>query len=262
MGIVFITIYGDSQRAFVNTLNRETGGKVDLVIFQKPKPRKLWGRIRRAWRAASSGGFARELWYGLLLRIERRTSEVLRYFKVHATFERTEGHDPRIIEMDDINSDEVHALLKKISPDLLMVLGSDVLKPYILATAKHAINLHMGLCPHYRGAVANQFAILRGDKERIGSTIHYMERGVDQGDVIAQVRADTSKPPREMFRTLNEETLRLYIEVARKILAGEKLPIQKQDPQAGELFRLHHWTNEARYGVVSRILRWEQRGEF
>lgn len=260
MGIVFITIYGDSEKAFANALHKETGRGVDLVLFEKPKPRTLAGRFRSMLASARAGILHREAWYGMLLRLRRETGAVLRYFRESPPFESTPGYDPKTLEVDDINSEETRALLESLSPDLIMILGGSVLRPPVQKTAKKVINLHMGLSPHYRGAVANQFAVLRRDVGRIGNTIHYVTNGVDTGDIIARVQADTTKPPADMFRELNYETRKKYIDIAKRILAGEDVPAEKQDTAAGDFFSLSEWTNEARYRVVSHIVRWERTG--
>ena len=262
MGIVFITIYGDSEKAFANALHKETGRGVDLVLFEKPKPRKLVGRFRSMLAAARAGTLIREVWYGILLRLRRETGSVIRYFRESSPFESSPGYDPETLEVEDINSEETRAILERLSPDLIMVLGGSVLRHPVIQTAKKVVNLHMGLSPHYRGAVANQFAVLRRDAGRIGNTIHYVTNGVDTGDIIARIQADTTKPPGEMFRELNYETRKKYIDIAKRILAGEDVPAQKQDTATGDFFSLSKWTNEARYGVVSHILQWEREGRF
>ena len=89
-----------------------------------------------------------------------------------------------------------------------------------------------------------------------------MTPGVDRGDIIAQIYGDTNKPPREMFREVNDKSLALFIEIAQKILAGENVPRQQQDQTKGEFFRLSQWSNKLRWIVGQQLLRWEEKGIF
>src|SRR5690606_17203852 len=48
------------------------------------------------------------------------------------------------------------------------------------------INLHMGLLPQYRGVNGLKWALLNGEIET-GVTLHYMDEGIDTGDMLARV---------------------------------------------------------------------------
>ncbi len=194
MSIVFITIPGEAKQLFANTLHKNTGNGVELVIVQKQKPLSLFERLLRLIRRVGILNVPREVWFGFLLRLNG-TRHALEYFRAH-TVPALEPIIPKTMEVDSVNSDEVYATLKKISPDLLVIWGSALLEPSILKTAKHAINLHMGYCPHYRGALANQHAMLRDDVSHIGATIHFAEERVDAGDILATITPDLTMPPR------------------------------------------------------------------
>src|SRR3989344_3420707 len=99
----------------------------------------------------------------------------------------------------------------------MVVWGSTIIKPDIIKTAKKAINLHMGLCPYFRGAIANQSAVMHGSLSYIGATIHYVEEKVDAGDILATITVDTNKRPRELFRQLNDRAQEHYLEIAQKL---------------------------------------------
>ena len=209
----------------------------------------------------SAPNLLRELWWGLRLRLSTKTRLALKYFRATSL---GGGSVPEIktVYAEDINGDEIHRLLTDIRPDLIVVWFSAILKPRLLNTAKHVINFHTGILPFYRGAVANQFATLRHDAAHIGSTIHFVTPGVDRGDIIAQVYGDVGKPPREMFRELNDKSLTFFIDIAQKLYAGEPVPSSAQDQSEGEFFRLSQWSNELRWKVGRQLLQWEETGIF
>ena len=49
---------------------------------------------------------------------------------------------------------------------------------------KGCFNLHPGLLPHGRGADPNAWAII--DREPAGATLHWIDAGIDTGDIVAQ----------------------------------------------------------------------------
>lgn len=260
MGIVFITIPGESKRAFAEALHERTGGKVDLVIVQKPRDLSLLERFKRFYGVTGFWNFPRELWYAFLLRASTKAGAALEYFR-ESTIRATQAPTrfPRVLEVDSVNSDEAYHALQKLSPDLMVIWGSAILKPHIISTAKQAINLHMGLCPYYRGALANQYAVLQNDLSRVGATIHYAAQGVDRGDILATLRGDSSKPPKELFRELNDAAFQKYLEVASALFAGDAIPVTSQNALAGKNLLLKEWTPKLRYAVATRILDWERK---
>ncbi len=261
MGIVFITLPGAEQRAFAKALHEGTGGGVDLVLVKRARLSSA-GRSGRIYKAVRSGAILQELWYGTLLRLSRKTRKVLAYLRASSTAPSSSEPELETLEVEDINSREIEALLKRLSPELIVVWCSAILKPNILETAKKTINFHTGILPYYRGSVANQFAVLRRDVSRIGSTIHYVTRGVDRGDIIMQLYVDTKKRPREAFLELNNDSLRAFIAIAKRILAGEEVPGHAQNQTEGEFFRLSQWTNKMRWMLGRQLVQWEKTGTF
>lgn len=67
-----------------------------------------------------------------------------------------------------------------------------------------AINLHMAPLPEYRGCNQFSFAII-DQKEEFGTTLHIMEPGIDNGDIIAEKRFPISS--NIQVKELYEKTL-------------------------------------------------------
>lgn len=80
-----------------------------------------------------------------------------------------------------------HEDIPEMEPDLgLSVRYHRILKSHTLAQfAEGVVNIHGGLLPEYRGSYCNIHAILNGEKE-FGVTMHYMDEGVDTGDIVAR----------------------------------------------------------------------------
>ena len=87
----------------------------------------------------------------------------------------------------DINSEEVQNLLEKLNPDLIAVCHfQKILNKNIIDIPKlGCINLHPSLLPNYRGMAPQHWPIINGDDET-GITVHFINEGVDTGDIILQ----------------------------------------------------------------------------
>ena len=258
MSIVLITIPGDAKRQFANTLYQKTDGNLDLVIIQKPRKKSLMERLVRHYRHTGLG-IIKEIWYALLLRLNSRLRNTLEYFRENTLSDSpAESHKTKVIEVESVNSDDVYNMLQELAPDILVVWGSSILKPHILKTAKKSVNLHFGLCPHYRGAVANQHAVLSDDFSRIGATIHLINGTADAGDILAILYADTNKPTRELFRDLNDRALAEYVEIIAQLHTGKELIAEKQGVSDNSVLLLKDWTPSLRYKLGKKVLEWEK----
>jgi phosphoribosylglycinamide formyltransferase-1 len=96
---------------------------------------------------------------------------------------------------------ELLALVKKYQPDLVVSAGfMRILAPQFVQTFK-VINSHPALLPLFPGAHAVRDALAAGATET-GTTIHWVDEGVDTGEVIAQERLEIT--PSDTEESLHE----------------------------------------------------------
>lgn len=98
-----------------------------------------------------------------------------------------------------------------------------------------AINIHPTLLPKYRGPTSGAYILINNESES-GSTIHLLEEGADQGDIVAQASVRLSQ-----FDTLKSLQRKVYalepdlvIEAIRRLDAGI-VPVP-QDEAAATIF--------------------------
>jgi methionyl-tRNA formyltransferase len=89
--------------------------------------------------------------------------------------------------IEDINSPEGIELVKKLSPDLLVVIafGQKISDEIISIPPKGAINVHGSLLPKYRGAAPINWAIINGEKIT-GISIITLAQTMDAGEILAK----------------------------------------------------------------------------
>lgn len=120
--------------------------------------------------------------------IERRKDK--RAFKEIFTqkpHEYIEKKNMEILEVDDINSEEVRDFILSKAPDVVVVSGTALLKEHIIESGKgKIINLHPGFAPQYRGRYGAFWPIYNKEPELVGTTIHFIDKGIDTGLILAQ----------------------------------------------------------------------------
>ncbi|HEB75037.1 MAG TPA: hypothetical protein ENJ04_01620 [Nitrospirae bacterium] len=91
----------------------------------------------------------------------------------------------------DVSSPENVSLLKDLAPDVIAVCGCSILKRDLLSVPpRGTLNLHSGLAPYYRGCSCYFWPLYNNEPEYLGVTIHYVDPGIDKGDIIHQGRPE------------------------------------------------------------------------
>ena len=134
-------------------------------------------------------------------------------------------HPKNFVSLESINE------LKKLKPDLVVVMGYGLLLPKdILQIPLHGcINIHVSLLPRWRGAAPIEHAILNGD-EITGVSIFLLEEKLDAGPIIATQEININKDidKGNLTSELNILGTVLLINTLPDLL-DDKISAQKQD---------------------------------
>jgi folate-dependent phosphoribosylglycinamide formyltransferase PurN len=131
-------------------------------------------------------------------------------------------------EVENPNDPESVEVLRSLDPDVLLVLGTSILRPEVLEIPKReALNLHGGGLPDFRGVYSDFWALVTDRPDRVGSVIFHLDPGIDTGEIAVE----------EMLELGRATSLR-DLKVANARL-GAKLAAQALDQiQAGTLPRI------------------------
>jgi methionyl-tRNA formyltransferase len=117
----------------------------------------------------------------------------------------------------------------------LFVAGAfpQILGPELLAIPRlGALNVHLSLLPKYRGPSPCHWA-LRNRESTTGVTVHYMDLGIDSGDILAQreIPIDPGESPQKLERRLAPIGAELLLDAIRQIDAGTacRVPQRHED---------------------------------
>jgi len=138
---------------------------------------KMLGR----WQALGQVGF------GVLLKLLHRTS-ISRKQEIiaQAGLSTAAPTNCRYIQIGNVNSDACRAALRKLKPDVVVVIGTRMIKSATLRSVDASfINYHAGLNPKYRGMNGGYWALAMGDAKNFGITVHLVDEGVDTGGIIS-----------------------------------------------------------------------------
>ena len=143
-----------------------------------------------------------------------------------------------IFDGSHLRQPEVLDAIEALRPDI----GLSVLFDYILRSEfldlfpAGVVNLHPAYLPYNRGQYPNVWSIV--ERTPAGVTLHYIDAGVDTGDIIAQRRVpiepvDTGET---LYRKLEQACVELFKETWPLIRTGQAPRIQ-QDKREGTYHR-------------------------
>lgn len=113
------------------------------------------------------------------------------YAKVADLEEISKLYKIPIFYCNDFHSHDSLAYIDSLKCDLVVFTGGGILRAEILRRPKiGTINCHMGILPEYRGMDCFAWAILNNDYDNIGLTTHFIDYGIDTGDIIEVKRID------------------------------------------------------------------------
>ena len=119
-------------------------------------------------------------------------------------------------KLDPDSERNIVDLLQQERVELVVLAGfMRIVGPQLLAAyPRRVINIHPSLLPKHRGMRAWEQALTAGDSVA-GCTVHYVDEGVDTGDIIAQAEVDVlpSDTPESLHARIQEAEHVLYPEV-------------------------------------------------
>jgi len=133
------------------------------------------------------------------------------------------------------NSLSLREQVGRIQPDLIVVAGfSLIIRPSVFELpSMGCINVHPSLLPKYRGPNP-LYWVLKYRESVTGITVHYVDAGIDTGDVILQESMQIRSNDNEI--TLLDRAIpiagRLLVEAIRQIVAREVVRTPQDESQA------------------------------
>ena len=146
----------------------------------------------------------------------------------------------RVFEASQLRTPETLKAMAELKADVAL----SIFFGYILRTEfldlfpKGCINLHPALLPYNRGAYPNVWSIIDGTPA--GVTLHYIDQGVDTGDIIAQqeVPVDETDTGKTLYSKLETASVELFVKTWPAIHMQQITPFPQSEAN-GTAHRLH-----------------------
>ncbi len=133
------------------------------------------------------------------------------------------GIDPScVFDASHLRQTETMEAIRRLRPDLGIsgFFGYILRREFLELFAAGCVNVHPSLLPYNRGVGTNIWSIVDGTPA--GVTIHYMDAGIDTGDVIAQREVSTGPTDtgQTLYRRLEHASVDLFTETWPLIRSG------------------------------------------
>lgn len=160
----------------------------------------------------------------------------------------------RWIEIGSVNAEACRTALAAARPDVVLVYGTRILKKATLdCVGAPFINYHAGYNPLYRGQHGAYWALVSGDRDHAGLTVHLVDEGVDTGAVLYQSVSQFA--PSDNISTYQvrqmADAIPLMIRAAEDALAG-RLQVQHNPLPSKQWFMPTLW-GYCRTGLVTGV---------
>ena len=101
--------------------------------------------------------------------------------------------------LGDLNQCSINLLSDFLKSDVYVVFGSSYIKGELVdfLIKQKAINIHAGVSPYYRGTACNFWALYDDNPHLVGSTIHLLSKGLDNGPILYHAMSNLKTNPFE-----------------------------------------------------------------
>lgn len=96
-----------------------------------------------------------------------------------------------ITRLESVNSQACIEWLKVFRPLVVVLNGTRIVSTSLLKSCDAVfLNTHCGITPAYRGVHGAYWALVSGDIDNVGVTVHLVDAGIDTGSIVSQVKID------------------------------------------------------------------------
>lgn len=226
--IIILAGKGDSSRIVFNALDAQFGVE-KIIVEEKENTKKfIKRRIQKLGFFTVVGQILFQLIINKILNIssKKRIEEILNANNMTTK----EIPNNKKIEVSSVNSQQTIELLKSLKPDLIIVNGTRIISKKVLSAVECPfINTHAGITPKYRGVHGSYWALVNNDAENNGVTVHFVDEGIDTGNIIYQ--ENISVTDRDNFATYPFIQLASGVKILEKAIENffnDSLPLKKE----------------------------------
>ena len=190
--VILLAGKGDSTNILYNYFKDKINFS-SIIVEEKPSKKKLLKN--RAKRIGFIKVFGQLIFSLFVVKILKKIySKRIKNILQVKLLDNKEIPSDKINYVETVNSDMVRNIIKETDADFVLVNGTRIIGKKTLESKDiKFINTHAGITPKYRGVHGGYWALVKGDLEHCGVTVHYVDTGVDTGNVIGHLLIKPSK---------------------------------------------------------------------
>lgn len=226
MNIVILTNDNFFCFTFIKNLLELRKNDIKLIVFSSALIGKKSTFASIKW-ALKNTGFRHTAFKLLIYGIFRSMTMICRLLPFipnqYSFYLWAKHNNMNYISSANINNEELVQQIQAANPELIILANMNqiVRKQIIEISPKGCINTHCGPLPRY-GGISPYVWALANNEDYSAATIHYLEEGLDTGDIIVQKRINVEK---------NDSAFSLFYRCC--LLAGTLLPKVVDEIEAG-----------------------------
>lgn len=152
-----------------------------------------------------------------------------RFLKNLLKKEKLSTYTGHVLKVGNINDFEIVEYLKKTRPDIVIVFGTSIIKNEILSLPIKFINIHFSILPYYRGSKPEFWQFFNKDYDKVGITLHIIEKNVDTGPILCQ--AHTHVNTDDNYITIRYKNLKTAVDLVKNNLQKIETNLIAPNPQ-------------------------------
>ncbi|WP_430534862.1 formyl transferase [Listeria rocourtiae] len=218
MKIMMLAGEKSSSHAVYQKIN--IGFPISTVVMEAPLSKK--GMIKRRIKRLGIGTVIGQVLFQLLCLpfLKKEARERIQQIIKKEDIDETDIPASKIQRVQSVNDENTIAVIQAEAPDLIIVCGTRIISKQVLESTKAPfINIHAGITPYYRGSHGGYWALVQQDKRNCGVTLHYIDTGIDTGNIIAQDKISVTS--KDNFVTYPYLQLAKGIQLLEQFLVGK-----------------------------------------
>ncbi|MFI5219328.1 MAG: methionyl-tRNA formyltransferase [Bacteroidia bacterium] len=151
--------------------------------------------------------FLENTWKTIYYKTRKKLAECFSFIKSPSLKKMAEHLNIPVCETDNPNSKFFLEFLRSLQPDIIINQSQFILQKELLDIPKSGVlNRHNALLPKNRGRLTPFWVLFKKEKET-GVSIHFVDEGIDSGDIIVQERFPVEK--NDTFKTIVNKNYRI-----------------------------------------------------
>ncbi|UEG50558.1 hypothetical protein LK994_03620 [Ferruginibacter lapsinanis] len=164
----------------------------------------------------------------------------------------------KLLQVENINDQTAYDLTQEITPDLIIVSGTRLVKEKMLSFKPTIgiLNLHTGLSPYIKGGPnCTNWCIATKQFHLIGNTVMWIDQGIDTGNIVTTecTRFDGKESLLEIHIKVMEHAHDLYTRAIKKVAEGKRTEVDQKGITEGITYYSKQWGLKEKINLIRNL---------